>query len=121
MTWLWVADGDNGVAADRCLTGFGDGHHTRVSDGLRFETLVHGEPEHDRQVGAANQKEVEAAEVRPSRTAVLAPSPGAVECRRAAGAPPRTPRRGLIQTGFPSRALAMRRSEVPSDTPEQLP
>ena len=33
--------------------------------------------------------------------------------KRAAGAPPRTPRRGLIQTGFPSRAFAMRRSEVP--------
>ena len=76
MTWLWVADGDNGVAADRCLTGFGDGHHTRVSDGLRFETLVHGEPEHDRQVGAANQKEVEAAEVRPSHTAAFGAQSG---------------------------------------------
>ncbi|TXI41889.1 MAG: hypothetical protein E6Q56_02485 [Mycobacterium sp.] len=50
---------------------------------------------------------------------------------RAAGAPPRTPRRGLIQTGFPSRVFAMppvfptrltatARSEVPHhNLPEQ--
>ena len=35
----------------------------------------------------------------------------------AAGAPSRTPRRGLIQTGFPSRVVAMRRSEVPPTLP----
>src|SRR5262249_22787765 len=29
----------------------------------------------------------------------------------------RTPRRGLIQTGLPSRGFTMRRSEVPSDIP----
>ncbi len=41
-------------------------------------------------------------------------------CPRAAGAPPRTPRRGLIQTGFPSRVFAMRRSS-PLPLPEQPP
>src|SRR5262249_31115102 len=41
---------------------------------------------------------------------VLALQLGLLQCSRAAGAPSRQPRRGLIQTGFPSRVFAMRRS-----------
>src|SRR3954449_5431051 len=51
---------------------------------------------------------------------VLASQPSLIQWARAAGAPSRQPRRGLIQTGFPSRVFAMRRSrpfEVPPQTP----
>ena len=41
---------------------------------------------------------------------VLALQTGLLQWSGAAGAPSWQPRRGLIQTGFPSRVLAMRRS-----------
>jgi hypothetical protein len=49
---------------------------------------------------------------------VLASQVPLIQWARAAGSASRQPRRGLIQTGFPSRVFAMRRSS-PFELPEQ--